>query len=215
MTNQLQEPLTNYPKPVLSKEEEQVDEEMMSLQALRITNISLAFPMVFKAALELGVLDTMAAAGNNTWQRRIAFALPIKSTNPEGPVLLDRMLRFLVSQPLHLEVSYERPMGYMQLNRPVCTFFLKRGNESGSLMFLFKLHQSQVFLKTWYDAIQEEKDAFSCAHGMRVFEYIGLDEQFAGMFNHAISLQRGFKDVNTLVDIGGGLGPILRVDLRD
>ncbi|CAH8255157.1 unnamed protein product [Arabidopsis lyrata] len=107
MTNQLQEPLTNYPKPVLSKEEEQVDEEMMSLQALRITNISLAFPMVFKAALELGVLDTMAAAGNNTWQRR--------------------------------------------------------------------------------DAIQEEKDAFSCAHGMRVFEYIGLDEQFAGMFNHAMS----------------------------
>ncbi|CAL9218372.1 unnamed protein product [Arabidopsis halleri] len=110
MTNQLQEPLTNYPIPVLSKEEEQVDEEMMSLQALRITNISLAFPMVFKAALELGVLDTMAAAGNNTWQRRIAFALPTKPTNPEGPVLLDRMLRLLVSHSI-LKCRIKDPWG--------------------------------------------------------------------------------------------------------
>lgn len=71
--------------------------------------------------------------------------------------------------------------------------------------------------------IQEEKDAFSSAHGMRLYEYIGLDEQFAGMFNQAMSesstmimkkfleVYKGFKDVNTLVDIGGGLGTILNL----
>jgi len=52
MTNHHQESLTTYPKPGPTREQEQVDEEMMSMQmqALRITN-SLAFPMVFKAAL--------------------------------------------------------------------------------------------------------------------------------------------------------------------
>lgn len=71
--------------------------------------------------------------------------------------------------------------------------------------------------------IQEGKDAFSSAHGMPLFEYIGLDEQFAGMFNHAmaesstiimkkiLAVYRGFEDVNTLVDIGGGLGTVLNL----
>lgn len=71
--------------------------------------------------------------------------------------------------------------------------------------------------------IQEGKDAFSSAHGMPLFEYIGLDEQFAGMFNHAMAesstiimkkileVYRGFEDVNTLVDIGGGLGTVLNL----
>lgn len=58
---------------------------------------------------------------------------------------------------------------------------------------------------------------------MRLFEYIGLDEQFAGMLHQAMSesstmimkkifeVYKGFKDVNTLVDIGGGLGTILNL----
>lgn len=58
---------------------------------------------------------------------------------------------------------------------------------------------------------------------MRLFEYIGLDEQFAGMFNQAMSesstmimnkvleIYRGFNDVNTLVDVGGRLGTVLNL----
>lgn len=57
--------------------------------------------------------------------------------------------------------------------------------------------------------IQEGKDTFISAHGMRIFEYIGLNEQFACMFNHAMSesstmimkkileVYRGFEDINT------------------
>ncbi|ESQ54020.1 hypothetical protein EUTSA_v10025490mg [Eutrema salsugineum] len=227
MTNYLQEPLT--------KEEEQVDEEMTSLQALRITMSTLAFPMVFKAALELGVLDTIAAFGNNAWlsSSEIAFGLPTKPTSPEAPVLLDRMLRLLVSHSILkcriVESGENDRTGKTQMvyaAGPVCTFFLNRGNDSGSLKSLFMLLQSQVFFKTWTnlkDVIQEEKDAFSSAHGMGLFEYIGLDEQFAGMFNQAMSesstmimkkileVYRGFEDVKTLVDIGGGTGTVLNL----
>ena len=73
------------------------------------------------------------------------------------------------------------------------------------------------------DLIQEGKDTFISAHGMRIFEYIGLNEQFAYMFNNAMSesstmimkkileVYRGFEDINTLVDIGGGLGTTLNL----
>ncbi|KAG7540756.1 S-adenosyl-L-methionine-dependent methyltransferase [Arabidopsis thaliana x Arabidopsis arenosa] len=104
MTNHHQEYLTTYPKPgPTNKEQEKVDEKMMSLQmqALGITN-SLAFPMVFKAALELGVLDTIVAVDDGLWlsSSEIAFGLPTKPTNPKAPILLDRMLRLLVSHSI-------------------------------------------------------------------------------------------------------------------
>ncbi|VVA99571.1 unnamed protein product [Arabis nemorensis] len=71
------------------------------------------------------------------------------------------------------------------------------------------------------DVILEGKDAFSSAHGMKCFEYICSDDQFGEMFNRTMSetstmiikkvleVYKGFEDVNTLVDVGGGLGTII------
>ncbi|KFK29762.1 hypothetical protein AALP_AA7G175700 [Arabis alpina] len=160
----------------------------------------------------------------------IAFRLPTKPTNPEAPVLLDRMLRLLASHSVLkcriVENGDNDQTGKTQMVyaiEPVCTFFLNRGDDSGSLLSINMLHQSQVYFKTWThlkDVIQDGKDASSSAHGMRLFEYIGLDEQFAGVFNQAmpesatmvmkriLEVYRGFEDVITLVDIGGGLGTV-------
>lgn len=69
--------------------------------------------------------------------------------------------------------------------------------------------------------ILEGKDAFSSAYGMKFFEYIGSNEQFAEMFNRAMAeastftmkkvleVYKGFEDVNVLVDVGGGIGTII------
>ncbi|VVB10776.1 unnamed protein product [Arabis nemorensis] len=158
MENHLQESLTNYPKPGLTKKEEQVNEEMMGMQAWKITT-TLAFPMVFKAALELDVLDTIAAVGNDAWlsSSEIALGFPTKPTNPEASVLLDRMLRLLSSHSVLKcrmvetgENDQTRKTQRVYAMEPVCTFFLNRGDDSGSLMSLFMLFQSQVFFKTWY-----------------------------------------------------------------
>ncbi|XP_010416696.1 PREDICTED: indole glucosinolate O-methyltransferase 4-like [Camelina sativa] len=228
MTNHLQDPLTTYPKPVLTKEE---DEKMVSLQAESIVN-TVAFPMVLKAALELGVIDTIVAAGNGAWlsPSEIVDSLPTKPTNPEAPVLLDRMLRLLVSHSILkcrlVEARENGRTGKIKreyATEPVCKFFLKDSDGSGSLLSLFLMFHSQVFFKTWTnlkDVVLEGSDAFSSAHGMRIFEYINSDEQFAEMFNRAMSepstmimkkvleVYRGFEDVNTLVDVGGGNGTI-------
>ncbi|CAH2048111.1 unnamed protein product [Thlaspi arvense] len=228
MASHLPDPLTTSHKPSLAKQ----DEETVGLQAERILN-SLAFPMVLKAALELGVIETIAAVDEGVWlsSSEIALRLPTKPTNPEAPVMLDRMLVLLVSHSIlkYRTVETEGDGGIAKTERvyaaePVCTCFLNRGDGSGSLASLFMLLQSEVYFKTWThlkDVILDGKDAFTYAYGMRVFEYIGLNEPFAEMFSRALSetsaftmtkvleIYKGFEDVNTLVDVGGGIGTVI------
>ncbi|KAH0874557.1 hypothetical protein HID58_071919 [Brassica napus] len=73
------------------------------------------------------------------------------------------------------------------------------------------------------DVILQGTDACVSAHGMKVFEYIASDEQFAEKFNPGMSESstmfmkkflekyKGFEDVNTLVDVGGAVGTLLYV----
>ncbi|VVA95634.1 unnamed protein product [Arabis nemorensis] len=232
MSTHLQEPLTLYPKPVLTKEEQEADERMVSLQAESIVN-TVAFPMVLKAALEIGLINFIAAAGKDVWlsPSEITVGLPTKPMNPEAPVLLDRMLRLLVSHSILkcrvIETGENGRTGNTErvyAAEPVCKYFLKDSDGSGSLASLFLLFHTEVHFKTWTnlkDVILEGKDAFSSAHGMPIFEYMGSDHQFARLFHKAMSesatmvmkkvleVYRGFEDVNTLVDVGGATGSIL------
>ncbi|XP_019083667.1 PREDICTED: indole glucosinolate O-methyltransferase 4-like isoform X2 [Camelina sativa] len=103
-------------------------------------------------------------------------------------------------------------------------FFLNRGGGSGSLATLFTVGLSEVYFKTWTNLkymVLEGTDAFTSAHGMRLFEYIGSNQRFGEMFNRAMSevstltmnrvleVYKGFDDVNTLVDVGGGFGHVI------
>ncbi|EOA33960.1 hypothetical protein CARUB_v10021455mg [Capsella rubella] len=229
MAYQLQDSLTVTLIPSLIKETQEFDEEMVSLQAERILYI-MSFPMVFKAALELGVIDMIATVNDGVWlsPSEIALGLPTKPTNPEAPVLLDRMLVLLASHSIlkYRMVETVKNGGSVKIERvyaaePVCKFFLNRGDGSGSLAPLFMLLQSELCFKTLThlkDLILEGKDAFSSAHGMKIFEYIGSDKGYSNMFNQGMSeasimimkkileVYRGFEDVNTLVDVGGGNG---------
>ncbi|KAL0683665.1 hypothetical protein Bca4012_050513 [Brassica carinata] len=202
---------------------------MISLHAESILN-TIAFPMVLKAALELGVIDTLAAAGNGTWKSpsEISANLPIKPKNPEAPNLLDRMLRLLVSHSILkcrvIETGGTGNTERVYAAEPVCKFFLKDSDGSGSLASLFSLCHTQVHFNTWdnlKDVILDGKDAFISAQGMSLFEYISSDQQFSEVFHRAMSesatmvmkkvleVYRGFEDVHTLVDVGGATGTIL------
>ncbi|KFK42146.1 hypothetical protein AALP_AA2G217200 [Arabis alpina] len=232
MSTHLQEPITTCPEPALNKEDQEADERMVSLHAESIVN-TVAFPMVLKAALELGVIDTIAAAGKDVWlsSYEITVSLPIKPMNPEASVLLDRMLRLLVSHSIlkcrAIETGENGRAGITErvyAAEPVCKFFLKDSNGSGSLAALFLLFHTEVHFKTWdnlKDVILEGKDAFISAQGMKLFDYINSDAQFARVFHRAMSesatmvmkkvleVYKGFEDVHTLVDVGGATGTIL------
>ncbi|XP_010418326.1 PREDICTED: indole glucosinolate O-methyltransferase 4-like isoform X1 [Camelina sativa] len=229
MANHPQDPLTTSSELALIKEDQQFDKETVSLQADKIL-YTMAFPMAFKTALELGVFDTIAAVDEGMWlsSSEIALRLPTKPTNPEAPVLLDRMLALLVSHSI-LKCRMVETGKNGQTRRPervyaaepVCMFFLNRGGGSGSLASLFMVASSEVYFKTWEhlkDMILEGTDAFTSAHGMKLFEYIDTNERFGEIFNRAMSdasinimnrvleVYKGFEDVKTLVDVGGGVG---------
>ncbi|CAA7049069.1 unnamed protein product [Microthlaspi erraticum] len=218
-------------KPGQTKEEQQVEEDA-SLLAMKMSNAN-AFPMVLKAALELGVIDTIATVGHGLWlsSSEIALRLPTKPSNPEAPVLLERMLRFLASYSVFKcrTVALEENGQTEKVERvyaaePVCKYLVNNSDISGSFAPLSMVHLSDVYNKTWLhlkDVILEGSDAFSCAHGMKVFEYFQTDTKFGEVFNRAmlesstiaieklLNVYEGFKDVKTLVDVGGGLGHTL------
>ncbi|KAL0736823.1 hypothetical protein Bca4012_013033 [Brassica carinata] len=223
MANQLQDPLTTSPNPSFISEEK-LDEEAVSLQANSLVT-TMALPMVLKAALELGVIETITAVDEGVWlsSYEIALRLPTKPTNPEAPVLLDRMLILLANHSIlkYREIGGNGETKMVYAAGPICTFFSNRGDGSGSLAPLFMINLSEVYFKTWMhlkDVILEGKDAFTSAHGKSFFEYTCSNEQFGEMFNGAISeasrltmkkvleVYRGFEHVNTLVDVGGGNG---------
>ncbi|KAG2331556.1 hypothetical protein Bca52824_002736 [Brassica carinata] len=230
MANYLPDSFTTSTKSSLVKEEERLVDA--SLQAESLVN-TMAFLMVLKSALELGVIDTMASVEEGVWlsSSEIAFRLPTKPSNPDAPVLLERMLILLASHSLLKyrmvgtgENSRAGKMERVYAAEPVCMFFLNRGDGSGSLASLFMVALSEVFFKSWAhlkDVILKGKDAFTSAHGMKIFEYTASNEPFAELFNRAMSeystltmkkvleVYRGFEDVNTLVDVGGGIGTIM------
>ena len=81
------------------------------------------------------------------------------------------------------------------------------------ITFFFFIHRTNL-----KDVILAGRDAFSSAHGMQMFEYVNSDRQFAEVFDRGMSepsimilkkvleVYKGFEDVNTLVDVGGGSG---------
>lgn len=161
MANQIQDPLTTSPKPSLIKEK-QCDEEAASLQADNLVTI-MALPMVLKAALELGVIETLTAVEEGVWlsSYEIALRLPTKPTNPEAPVLLDRMLIFLASHSIlkfcMVETEETGNTKRVYAAAPICKFFSTRGECSGSLAPLFLLNLSEIYFKTWYFIIHINK----------------------------------------------------------
>ncbi|KAH0916220.1 hypothetical protein HID58_030666 [Brassica napus] len=173
------------------------DDNELGLMAVRLANAA-AFPMVLKAALELGVFDTLYAASVFLSPSEIASRLPTTPRNPEAPALLDRMLRLLASYSVVKcgTVQAEKDQRVYKAE-PICRAQLK-------------------------DVVLEGGDAFGRAHGgMKLFDYMGTDERFSKLFNQtgftiavvkkALEVYQGFKDVDVLVDVGGGVGNTLGV----
>ncbi|CAA7049070.1 unnamed protein product [Microthlaspi erraticum] len=183
------------PKPGQTKQDQEVDDEARLL-ARRLSNAA-AFPMVLKAALELGVIDTIVTAGDGVWLSsfEIALRLPTKPSNPEAPELLDRMLRLLASysilkcRAVVIEEKGQTKIGRLYAAEPVCKFLLNSSDGSGSFASMIMMNLSDVNIKT-------------CR---------AMSESSTMVMEKVLEAYDGFKDVKTLVDVGGGLGNTLRL----
>ncbi|MBA0773572.1 hypothetical protein Gotri_008839 [Gossypium trilobum] len=203
----------------------QVSDEEANLFAMQLASASV-LPMVLKSAIELDLLEIMAKAGPGAFLSPKEVASKLPTTNPDAPVMLDRILRLLASYNVLTCSLRTLPDGKVERLYglgPVCKFLTK--NEDGvTLSALSLMNQDKVLMESWYylkDAVLDGGIPFNKAYGMTAFEYHGTDTRFNKVFNRGMSdhstitmkkildTYDGFQGLKTLVDVGGGTGATL------
>ncbi|CAM0948453.1 unnamed protein product [Alopecurus aequalis] len=201
------------------------DEEACKF-ALQLAN-SAVLPMALRTAIELGLLETLVAAGGKSLTpEEIAAKLPSKVKNPEAPPMVDRMLRLLASYKV-VECAVEEGDDGILLRRYAATPVSRwlAPNEDGVSMAPFALlAQSHYFMETWChmkDAVLHGGSAFHRAFGTSWFEYGEKEAPFNNLYNEAmkhhsviitkklLQLYTGFDGIGTLIDVGGGMGAVI------
>ncbi|XP_058105066.1 caffeic acid 3-O-methyltransferase-like [Magnolia sinica] len=203
------------------------NEEEECILAMKLARIS-ALPMVLKAAVELDLLEIIAKAGPGAHLSPSQIAAHLPTKNSEAPTMVDRILRLLASYSVltctlqtHEEGCSETLYGLA----PVCKFLVR--NEDGVSMAPFAVMiQDKVFMESWHhlkDAVMQGGVPFDRAFGMNAFEYPGTDARFnkvfnTGMLSHSMLIvkkiletYKGFEGLNSVVDIGGGIGVTLNM----
>ncbi|KAK1285735.1 Caffeic acid 3-O-methyltransferase [Acorus calamus] len=195
-----------------------------------ILGSSSVLPMTLKAAIELDLLEIIAAAGPGAELSPSDVASKLPTSNPDAPVMLDRILRLLASYSILTCSVVDGEDGKVKRLyglAPVAKFLTK--NEDGvSMAALVLMNQDKVLMESWYylkDAVLEGGIPFNKAHGTTSFDYHGKDARFnkvfnAGMFNHStivlkkiLDTYKGFDGLSTIVDVGGGVGGTLKMIL--
>ncbi|GMI74845.1 caffeate O-methyltransferase 1, O-methyltransferase 1, O-methyltransferase 3 [Hibiscus trionum] len=202
------------------------DEESM-LIAMQLSFAS-ALPMILKSAIELDLLEIIAKAGPGALLSTKEVAAQLSTTNPDAPLMLDRMFRVLSSYSVLTCSLRNLPDGKVERLYglgPVCKFFTKN-EDGGSISTISLIAQDKVFMGSWFhlkDAVLEGGSPFKRANGLPVFDYLGTDQRLNTLFNKGMFdlssinmkwiLERydGFEGLKTLVDVGGGTGLCLNM----
>ncbi|XP_027334048.1 anthranilate N-methyltransferase-like [Abrus precatorius] len=196
------------------------------------TMTSIVFPMAVRTAVELGIFDIMAKAGEGVKLSAEEIAIQLGPKNPEAPTMLDRLLRLLASNSMiscsladdddqHGLVSPKRLYSLTNASK----FFITDA-DGVSFGATLNLLLDNVFLGSWTElkgAILEGGIPFNRVYGMDAFEYPAKDPRFNDVFNKAmfnfttivmkrvLEFYEGFENINRLVDVGGGLGINLKL----
>ncbi|KAK9066071.1 hypothetical protein SSX86_015473 [Deinandra increscens subsp. villosa] len=187
---------------------------------------SAALPMVLLNTIKLKVLETIAQAGPDAKLSAHEIASRLSLPNQTAPGMLDRMLRLLASHEIVTcsQRADHEPVRVYGL-APVAKHFIP--NEDGvSLAPLMELHQDKSAFDSWFklqESAVEGGTPFNKVHGTSAFEYTALDDEFNVVFNKAmvdasvilikemLKCYRGFNNLKSLVDVGGGLGITLNM----
>ncbi|XP_073157984.1 caffeic acid 3-O-methyltransferase 1-like [Henckelia pumila] len=202
-------------------------EDSNFLFAMQLVTASV-FPSVLKAAIELDLLELIKKRGPDAFVSAAELAAQIPATNPEARGMLDRILSLLASYSLLKCRQQTLPDGgveRMYSLAPVSRFLTK--NEDGvSMAPALIMTQDKVLMDIWYhlkDAVLEGGTLFNKAHEKSLYEYHATDPRFNMIFHQAMSNNStifmkklvetydGFAGLESLVDVGGGIGASLNM----
>ncbi|KAF3632464.1 Caffeic acid 3-O-methyltransferase [Capsicum annuum] len=179
---------------------------------------SSVLPFVLHSTVELEVFEILAKANTQLSASQIVCQMPT-CKNPDAANMLDRMLYVLASYSL-LTYSIQQNERHYGLSA-VGKFFVRDEEDGASWGPVLALLQHKVLINSLFglkDAILEGGVPFDRMHGVNLFEYLEMDPEFSIVFNKAminhttlvmkniLEHYKGFEDLETLVDVGGGLG---------
>ncbi|KNA12541.1 hypothetical protein SOVF_124930 [Spinacia oleracea] len=196
---------------------------------------AIALPMALKTAMDLGLLEIMDKAGPSTHLSPSDIAARVDpNTNDHTRMvqMVDRILRLLSSHSVVycsvVEDEHNQNDGQVQrlyTLAPLSRYFLQSKDDQGSLAPMFSTINDKFMTNVWYymkDAILEGEVAVVKAYGKDPKEAIEKDERFASIFydamrefnplfiNKVLKEYKGFEGLNSVVDVGGGNGQILK-----
>lgn len=126
------------------------EDDEACLLAMQLATASI-LPMVLKTAIELDLLEIIAKAGSGAYVTPTELASLLPTSNPDAPVMLDRILRVLACYSV-LECKLKE-LDNGQVERtyalaPVCKY-LTRNEDGVSMAPLSLLYQDRILLESW------------------------------------------------------------------
>lgn len=195
-------------------------------------------PMALKAAVLLNIPDIIATKGNGgplsveQIASEIAAGNSSSTSNSQVDVgYLYRILRFLASYGVfteHEEADQADDAETMKMKYGITGIskLLVRGG--GPLVLLLA---DRVYMEAYqhlHESVLEGCYTFNKAYGMSPWEYLGHNPEANRIFNEAMAsdssavmasvakmYEDGFKSINTLVDVGGGMGSSLSAIVKE
>lgn len=108
---------------------------------------SIALPMSIRGAIELGIFEVIAKAGEGAKLSASEIAARIQSKNQDAPVMLDRILRILATHSV-LDCSVFCGVRVYSLV-PVSKYFVPNQDGVVPLNALVAFMNDKVFLDSW------------------------------------------------------------------
>uniref|UniRef100_A0A0D9ZH50 O-methyltransferase domain-containing protein n=1 Tax=Oryza glumipatula TaxID=40148 RepID=A0A0D9ZH50_9ORYZ len=209
----------------------ELDEETTCKHAQELV-YAFAVTMTLKAAVELGLLDTITTAadvdGGGSGMTAAELAEKIHATGKaEAASSVDRVLRFLASFGV-VRCSTDTGPDGLVLRRytpaPACRWLTSdRGEGSLGPLTVFAVDEDNF--SSWHHMAAAVAGGgatpFERAHGLPIFEYMGTNSRLSALFDKAMAKQsmivvnklldhsEVFDGVRVLVDVGGGDGSTL------
>ncbi|KAJ7539261.1 hypothetical protein O6H91_11G083900 [Diphasiastrum complanatum] len=200
------------------------DDEYASEGQLTIWNTIFAFAssMALKAAILLDIPDILARAGPEATLSLEQIFLKLPSKAPKTDYL-QRILRFLAVKNIFKETAVDTPSGVKEWRYGLtnASKWLVKENNDFCLAPMAVMQLDKVTQAPWHhfnECVLEGGDAFERANGKDVWNFANEFPSFNNLFNEAMAAESkisisavlkhydGFKDLKTLVDVGGGVG---------
>ncbi|KAJ7550502.1 hypothetical protein O6H91_07G103900 [Diphasiastrum complanatum] len=175
-----------------------------------------------RAAVLLGVPEILGREGPGAALSALEIAKRLPCEKPNVAALA-RILKYLAAKDMFNESGPEEELRY-SLNAASRYLVGDEAGKSMAPLALFQVHPDMIdAFKSLNEVVLAKKScsAFEIAKGKPIFAYAQQHPEFSKTVNNAMASStkitmetvvkhyKGFKDLNSIVDVGGGLGTAL------